>query len=69
MHIIVNGQDKEVPAGTTLGGLMELLKVDSRRVVVEYNREIINRSSWKEHISRELQEGDTLELVQLVGGG
>ncbi|MFA7372954.1 MAG: sulfur carrier protein ThiS [bacterium] len=69
MRVIVNGQDKELPTGTTLGGLMELLKVDPRRVVVEYNREIINRSSWDEHISRELKEGDTLELVQLVGGG
>jgi len=48
---------------------MELLKVDPRRVVVEFNREIINRSSWEEHVSRELKEGDALELVQLVGGG
>ncbi|MDD3926272.1 MAG: sulfur carrier protein ThiS [bacterium] len=69
MRIVVNGQDREVPSGTTLGGLMELLKVDPRRVVVEFNREIINRSSWEEHVSRELKEGDALELVQLVGGG
>lgn len=69
MKVTVNGKEREIPAGTTLGGLLDLLKVDPRRVVVELNREIINRSRWEEHAAAGLHDGDKLEIVQLVGGG
>jgi sulfur carrier protein len=66
MRLIVNGAPREVPAGTTVRGLIELLKLDGGPVAVERNREIVPRAT---HATAELHDGDTLEIVHFVGGG
>jgi sulfur carrier protein len=42
------------------------LGMNPQLVVVEYNGEILGRSHWS---TTELQAGDTLEVVTIVGGG
>jgi thiamine biosynthesis protein ThiS len=42
------------------------LKVSSPRVAVERNREILPKSSYASTL---LEEGDTFEVVEFVGGG
>lgn len=63
----VNGESREVPAGTTLGALLRILELDPRMIVVERNREILRERDRFDEL--ELMDGDTLELVHFVGGG
>jgi thiamine biosynthesis protein ThiS len=62
----VNGQDRRVPAGTTVAELLASLELVPGMVVVERNREIVDRSRY---VEVELEPGDVLELVHFVGGG
>jgi sulfur carrier protein len=66
MHLLVNGEEKFCPAGTSLAGLIEQLGMKGDRVAVELNREIVSRSQWTQTW---LHEGDRLEIVHFVGGG
>jgi thiamine biosynthesis protein ThiS len=66
MTITVNGKPKEIDAPTTVAALLESLKLDAARVALELNREILPRAEFAERI---LANGDTLEIVQFVGGG
>ena len=66
IRVHLNGEDREVPAGITVRGLLESLALEPRLVVVERNREILSRQRYDEV---QLREGDTLELVHFVGGG
>jgi sulfur carrier protein len=66
MRITVNGQPREVPDGTTVARLLEMLPGAGGPVAVEVNREIVPRS---QHAARRLAEGDAVEIVTLVGGG
>ena len=62
----VNGEDLRLPSGASVTLLLERLKVSSPRVAVERNREILPKSSYASTL---LQEGDTFEVVEFVGGG
>ena len=63
----VNGTQKRVPAGWTLGDLVASLGLDARSIVIEHNGTILrDRSSFA---SLELSADDTLEIVHFVGGG
>jgi thiamine biosynthesis protein ThiS len=65
VKVKINGQDREVAAGTVLS-LLEELGLHPQGTVVERNREIVDREAYREI---NLSEGDILELVRLVGGG
>ena len=65
MRIEVNGEPREVTAATVLA-LVEELGLDSRKVAVERNLEIVPRSL---HGVTPVAEGDRFEVVQFVGGG
>lgn len=65
--LTVNGDRRELPAGTTLAGLLQQHDLDPRLVVVERNRAILrDRDAYA---SVRLADGDVLELVHFVGGG
>jgi sulfur carrier protein len=66
MRLTVNGEGQEVPAGTTVRGLIERLDLASGPVAVERNGEVVPRA---EHAATALAEGDVVEIVHLVGGG
>ena len=66
MDVVVNGEAREVPEGTTVSGLLELLTVAPERVVVELNLAILKRAQGPSTI---LKRGDQVEIVQFVGGG
>ena len=65
MRIEVNGEHREMEAGTILD-LVETLGLNPKKVAVERNLEIVPRSL---HGETALAEGDRIEIVQLVGGG
>lgn len=66
IQILLNGESRDVPPGTSVAGLVELLGHAGRRVAVEVNREIVPKSL---HAERLLAEGDAVELVHALGGG
>lgn len=66
MNISVNGKQQDVPEGLSVEGLVEVLELDSSRVAIERNRSILRREEWA---STMLDEGDSFEVVQFVGGG
>lgn len=66
MKITVNGKGRELAAGTTVQALLSTLQMDADRVAAEHNGSIVPKSRFADTV---LAEGDTLELVQFVGGG
>jgi sulfur carrier protein len=66
MEILVNGQERTAPDGTTLSQLLAELGLQARHVAVEINLELVPRA---EHAQHRLNDGDRLEVVTLVGGG
>ena len=66
MTVTVNGESREIVPGTTVSGLLEGLGLHPRLIVVEHNREILDRTSFD---ATEVRPGDTIELVHFVGGG
>ena len=66
MRIIFNGTPREIPEGATVASLLRELDLVSRHVAVEVNLEVVPRAT---HAERQLEPGDRLEVVTLVGGG
>ena len=66
MLIRLNGQDRKVPLGTTIAGLLANLGVSRDRVAVEVDREIVRRADWE---GTQLSPGVAVEVVHFVGGG
>lgn len=66
MRITVNSELREVPEGTTLSQLVRDLGLDNSPCAAEVNKTLIPKRERAEH---RLREGDTIELVTLVGGG
>ena len=66
MNIVVNGNPREVDPQTTLQQLLEILEIRKGRIAIEHNGEILPRTLFQQTI---LQNGDTLEIVQAIGGG
>lgn len=66
MSITINGESRELPAATTVAGLLEVLGLAGKRVAVERNGEIVPKSL---HGTTWLSDGDSLEIVVAVGGG
>ncbi|MCA9529431.1 MAG: sulfur carrier protein ThiS [Myxococcales bacterium] len=66
MRIVVNGEPREAREGATVGDLLRALELDDAVVAVERNAAIVRRA---EHATTPLADGDTIEVVQFVGGG
>ena len=66
ISIRLNGEIKEVPAGITISGLLQLAGYGERRVAIERNGEIVPRS---QHLITEVAANDRIEIVQAIGGG
>ncbi|GAB4237354.1 MAG: sulfur carrier protein ThiS [Deltaproteobacteria bacterium] len=66
VEIVVNGDPRLVPEGSTVASLLRELSLPATRVAVERNRGIVRRSEY-EAVS--LSPGDRIEIVTFVGGG
>lgn len=62
----LNGESKTHEAPLSVAALLELLGLDTRKVAVERNEEIVPRSDYDQTL---LQDGDQLEIVHFIGGG
>jgi sulfur carrier protein len=66
IEIVVNGETRQVPPGTTITGLLGLLSIRPERVAVELDRAIIKTNFWDQTA---LRPGAQVEIVHFVGGG
>lgn len=66
MKLRINGQEWDLPEGSTVAVLVEQLGMTKDRVAIERNGAIVPKADYDRAF---LAEGDTLEVVQFVGGG
>jgi thiamine biosynthesis protein ThiS len=66
MIAFVNGEERRIEEGRTVADLLAELRLGGRRIAVELNRDVVPAA---EYGSRAIREGDTIEIVQFVGGG
>jgi len=66
IRIRLNGEEREVSDGLAVTELLRSLDLDPQRIVVELNREILERDAYTD---TPVSDGDQIELVHFVGGG
>jgi sulfur carrier protein len=66
MRVRVNGKELNVEAGTALDGLLAILSMGTKGIAVELNGEVVPRAR---HAETALNEGDSIEIIRMVGGG
>jgi thiamine biosynthesis protein ThiS len=66
VQITLNGEHFEIDEPLSVTALLARLDIDPRRVAVEHNLDIIKRQRFSEVV---VGEGDTVEIVNFVGGG
>lgn len=66
MRLRVNGRDEEYPDVKTAADLLSALDVMRERVAVMVNGDVVRRALLAE---TPLHEGDTVEVITMVGGG
>ena len=64
--ITLNGERFELDSPMSVAALLAQLDIDPRRVAVEHNLNIIKRQTYSDIL---IGEGDTVEIVNFVGGG
>ena len=66
IRIRLNGKDRDIEEGLSVRGLIESLELNPALLVVELNREILDRERYQE---TPVGPDDDVELVHFVGGG
>ena len=66
IRITLNGERFELDEPMSVTALLARLDIDPRRVAVEHNLTIIKKPRYSEVI---VGDGDTVEIVNFVGGG
>jgi len=66
ISIVVNGEKREAHPGAMVADLLLMLGLESGRVAIERNLEILPRPAWAQ---TPVESGDRYEIVQFVGGG
>jgi sulfur carrier protein len=66
MNITVNGESRNYPTAMTIAALLQSLGVNPQAVVVERNLKIVPRTDIDKEV---IEEGDSLEIIRMVGGG
>ena len=66
IRVTVNGRPREFERELLLPELIERLDINHPRVAVAHNGTVLRR---EEHAATTVRDGDTLEIVRMVGGG
>jgi len=64
--IYVNGEKKIIEDSQTIESFLKSLNLNKNNIAIEVNREIVNKSNYKNTI---LRDKDTIEIVNFIGGG
>jgi thiamine biosynthesis protein ThiS len=66
ISVLINGEERQVPAGVSVARLLVHLGIAAPRVAVERNLQLLPRARWD---ATAVAPGDRYEIVHLVGGG
>ena len=66
VRLSVNGDDRELAAGTTVAGLVADLGLEPRGIAVAVDGEVVVRRTWGE---RRLVGGEQVEGLSIAQGG
>jgi sulfur carrier protein len=66
MTIVLNGEARELPPGTTVRGLLEALDVSGSGVAVAVDAEVVPRGEWDR---TKLDDGARVEVLRAIQGG
>jgi sulfur carrier protein len=66
MKALVNGVERELPAGATVADVLRELAAPETGVAVARGGEVVPRAAWA---TTELSDGDAVEVLTAVQGG
>lgn len=66
MKVIVNGEPRSLPDGTTVAELVAQVAGDGRGSAVAVDGSVVPRGAWP---TQKLRDGTTVELLTAVQGG
>ena len=66
MRVTINGEERGIEAPMTVEGLLGEIGLDSRKVAVERNLELVPKSAYG---NTAVEDGDRYEIVHFIGGG
>lgn len=66
MRLVVNGEPRDLPPGTTVAQLVAEVAPSPRGIAVAIDRELLPRSAWA---ARALRAGEQVEIVTAAAGG
>ncbi len=66
IQIQINSEEREIPDGTSMAQLIQILDIGDQRIAVEVNEELVPRSAFGGHL---LTDKDRVEIIQAIGGG
>ncbi|MCG3203892.1 MAG: hypothetical protein KCHDKBKB_00569 [Elusimicrobia bacterium] len=66
ISVQINGKSEKISAGISVKDYLVSKGINPHVVACELNLKILKRASLSETI---LNEGDTLEVIQMIGGG
>lgn len=66
MTLTVNGESRDLEECTTLIALLESFSLNPEATAVQLNDDILERETFP---AITLNDGDTVELIRIVGGG
>ena len=66
MRLTINGEATDTIRAATVQELLHELKIAPGRVAVEVNLNVVRKAEYETY---KLSDGDTVEIVNFVGGG
>jgi len=66
MRLTINGEIADAIRAATVQELLNELKIVPARVAVEVNLKVVRKAEYETY---RLSDGDTVEIVNFVGGG
>lgn len=66
INIQLNGETHQLDKGLTVLCLLDSLELDTKKVAIERNLEIVPKSSYQQTA---IEDGDVIEIVHFIGGG
>jgi thiamine biosynthesis protein ThiS len=66
VQLTINGESRAFSGVADVAGLVAALGLDTRKVAVERNLEIVPRSAYQK---TPIADGDRIEIVHFIGGG
>jgi thiamine biosynthesis protein ThiS len=64
--LTLNGEERSFEGVASIAALIRMLELDTRKLAVERNLEIVPRSAYA---ATPIADGDRIEIVAFVGGG